>query len=114
MRIVLLILAAISALVGLIFTILPFGTIGVLPGIAAIVLGLLAYLLSKKQEKPFKTALLFMVMGVFVAIGSGTKTLWVKDEVAVDQEFQQKEEQVKNEAIEELKELEGDLEEIGE
>lgn len=114
MRILLLILATLSALLGLIMTILPFGTIGVLPGIVCLLLAVGAYFLSKKQQKSLKIPMLFAVIGILVIIGSGTKSLWVKDEVAIDQEFEEKEEAIKNEAIEELKELESDLEEIEE
>ncbi|AXT50053.1 hypothetical protein D1818_04110 [Aquimarina sp. BL5] len=112
MRIVLISIAAIAAFLGIIMAILPFGTIGVLPGIVAIISGFGAYFLSKKQLKPQKLSLLFLTIGVLVIVASGSKSFWVKDEVAVDEEFQQKEEQSKEEAIEELKEIESELEEI--
>lgn len=114
MRTLLIILAGISAFIGLIITILPFGTIGILPGVGAILLGLVAYLVSKKKQQPHKLSLVFMAIGVLVTIGSGTKTLWVKDEIAVDKTFEKKEEQHKKEAIKELNELESELEEIEE
>ncbi|MBQ4821950.1 hypothetical protein [Aquimarina sp. MMG016] len=112
MRVLFIILAAVASLLGLIMTILPFGTLGILPGIIALLTGLGAFYISKKQQKPKKLSLLFVVIGVLVILGSGTKSLWVKDEVAVDQEFEQKEEKIKEEAIEELKEIESELEEI--
>lgn len=112
MRIVLLTVAAIAAFLGIIMAILPFGTIGVLPGVVAIIAGFGAYYFSKKNKKPQKLSILFLSIGILVAVASGSKSLWVKDEVAVDTEFQQKEEQSKEEAIEELKEIESELEEI--
>ncbi|WP_299220432.1 hypothetical protein [uncultured Aquimarina sp.] len=112
MRIVLISIAAIAAFLGIIMAILPFGTIGILPGIVALISGFGAYFISKKQLKPQKLSLLFLTIGVLVIVASGSKSLWVKDEVAVDEEFQQKEEQSKEEAIEELKEIESELEEI--
>ncbi|OED36218.1 hypothetical protein AB832_05715 [Flavobacteriaceae bacterium (ex Bugula neritina AB1)] len=112
MRIVFISIAAITAVLGIIMAILPFGSIGVLPGITAIVSGLIAFYLSKKKQKPQKLSLLFTTIGVLVIIASATKSFWVKDEVAIDQEFKQKEENSKEEAIEELKELENDLDEI--
>ncbi|MFD2564743.1 hypothetical protein [Aquimarina rubra] len=112
MRIVLISIAAIAAFFGIIMAILPFGTLGILPGIVALIAGFGAYFLSKKQLKPQKLSLLFLTIGVLVIVASGSKSLWVKDEVAVDEEFQQKEEQSKEEAIEELKEIESELEEI--
>jgi len=111
MRIVLISLAAIAAFLGIIMAILPFGTLGILPGILAIVTGFGAYYVSKKQQKPRKLSLLFLTIGILTTIGSGSKSLWVKDEIAVDTEFQEKEEQIKEEAIEELKEIENELEE---
>ncbi|MGY3795370.1 hypothetical protein [uncultured Aquimarina sp.] len=112
MRIVLLSVAAIAAFLGIIMAILPFGTIGVLPGVVALIAGFGAYYFSKKNDKPQKLSILFLTIGILVAIASGSKSFWVKDEVAVDTEFQQKEEQSKEEAIEELKEIESELEEI--
>ncbi|WP_378173109.1 hypothetical protein [Aquimarina sp. SS2-1] len=112
MRIALLSLAALSAFLGIIMAILPFGTLGVLPGIVALLSGFAAYYISKKKQKPQKLPLLFLTIGVLVIVASGSKTLWVKDVVAVDTEFQEKEEQSKEEAIEELKEIENELEEI--
>lgn len=112
MRIVLLTVATIAAFLGIIMAILPFGTIGVLPGVVAIIAGFGAYYFSKKNKKPQKLSILFLSIGILVAVASGSKSLWVKDEVAVDTEFQQKEEQSKEEAIEELKEIESELEEI--
>ncbi|WP_299251836.1 hypothetical protein [uncultured Aquimarina sp.] len=112
MRIVLISIAAIAAFLGIIMAILPFGSIGILPGIIALIAGFGAYFVSKKQLKPQKLSLLFLTIGLLVIVASGSKSLWVKDEVAVDQEFQQKEEQSKEEAIEELKEIESELEEI--
>lgn len=112
MRIVLLTVAAIAAFLGIIMAILPFGTIGVLPGIVALIAGFGAYYFSKKNKKPQKLSILFLSIGILVVIASGSKSLWVKDEIAVDTEFQQKEEQSKEEAIEDLKEIESELEEI--
>ncbi|AXT54857.1 hypothetical protein J8L88_17840 [Aquimarina sp. MMG015] len=112
MRIVLISIAAIAALLGIIMAILPFGTIGVLPGIVSLLAGIGAFYISKKKQKPQKLSLLFLTIGVLVIVASGSKSLWVKDEIAVDEEFEQKEEQSKEEAIEELKEIENELEEI--
>ncbi|SEM13765.1 hypothetical protein SAMN04487910_4245 [Aquimarina amphilecti] len=112
MRIVLISIAALASLLGIIMAILPFGTIGVLPGIVALLAGFGAFYISKKKQKPQKLSLMFLTIGVLIIVASGSKSLWVKDEIAVDTEFQQKEEQSKEEAIEELKEIESELEEI--
>ncbi|MHA7058908.1 hypothetical protein ACWGOQ_0016910 [Aquimarina sp. M1] len=112
MRIVLLSIAAFAAFLGIIMAILPFGTLGVLPGIVALISGFGAYYMSKKKQKPQKLSLLFLTIGVLVIVASGSKSLWVTDEVAIDKEFQEKEEQSKEEAIEELKEIESELEDI--
>lgn len=114
MRIILLILAGIASVIGIIMTILPFGNIAILPGVFVIIVAAAAYFLSKKQQKPHKMALLFVAIGLFTITGSGSKALWVKDEVAVDKDFEQKEEQSKEEAIKELKEIESELEELEE
>ena len=112
MRFLLISIAAIAAFLGIIMAILPFGTIGVLPGIVAIIGGFGAYYVSKKQQSPHKLSILFLSIGVLVVITSGTKSIWVEDKIADDTEFQLKEEQSKEEAIEELEEIENELEEI--
>ncbi len=113
-RIVFILIAAIAAFIGIIMAILPLGTIGILPGGIAAIVGLAAYGISKKQEKPTKVALLFVVIGILVVITSGSKSIWSKDEIADDQELVQKEEESKKEAIEDLKEIESELNEIEE
>ncbi len=112
MRIILISLAAITSVLAIIMAILPFGTIGILPSSIAICSGLVAYYMSTKQKKPKKLALLFTVIGVITIVTSSTKSLWIKDELAEDQEFIQKEEQSEKDAIKDLKEIENDLEDI--
>jgi len=112
MRITFITVAAIAAVLGIIMAILPFGSIGVLPGLVAFIAGLIAYFFSKKNIKPKKLSILFSIIGLLVVIVSSTKSLWIKDEIAIDKEFDKKEEISKKEAIKELKEMENDLDEI--
>ena len=114
MRILFISIAAITAFLGIIMAILPFGTIAILPGVITILTGFGAYYVSKKRQKPLKLSLLFLIIGILVIIASGTKSLWVEDKIADDTEFQQKEEHSKEDAIEELEEIENELEEIEE
>lgn len=101
MRKVLLILAVIFAVIGILFTILPLGTIAFLPLGVAVILSILAIVKSVDKQKNFpKWVLIVSIVAVLVVAG---KQLFIKDKVAVDQQF-------KNEKIEKQQEAKKDLE----
>jgi hypothetical protein len=105
MRILIVVLAIVFTFLGIIFSVLPMDTMAFLPIGLALILSLLLIKKSEEQEKKLPKALLFIsaLCSVFV-LG---KTLFIKDEVVVDQKFEQQKMETKQEAKKELEEIEG-------
>lgn len=106
MKIVVISLAGLFCLVGMVFSYLPMGTIALLPvGIAA---GLSILAIRQDNNKKFPKIILgITIMSFLFVIG---KSIFVKDEVVQDVNFEQQKMQQKQEAQQELEELENDLE----
>lgn len=105
MRKLIVVLAIVFTVLGIIFSVLPMDTMAFLPIGLALILSLLLLKKSEEKEKKLPKALLFIsaLCSVFV-LG---KTLFIKDEVVVDQKFEQQKMQTKQEAKKELEEIEG-------
>ena len=105
MRNLFIITAIFFAIIGIVFTVLPLGTIALLPIVLALVFGILAYTKSEgSQRKIPKLIVLVSALTILVAIG---KELFIKDEVIVDQKFEQEKIESKEAAQKELEELDG-------
>lgn len=102
MRKTLVITASILAVLGITFTILPLGTIAILPNLLALTLAFIAFKKSdaKHQNLP-KIIILISALTLLTVIG---KEVFVKEVVAVDKQFNQQKVESKKEA---QKELEG-------
>lgn len=111
MRKTLIILSLLFALLSVIFTVLPLGTIAVLPIVTTLLLSFLTLKKSDTNSKKFpKTLLSIATVCLVVVLG---KQLLVKEKVAKDVQFEQTIEKSKEEnkkELEELENLEGDLE----
>ena len=105
MRKLLIILSIIFAIAGIIFTILPMGTIAFLPVSIAIISSVLAIVKSGATQKTFPKILLLCAIVIFLA--DVAKDVLFKDKVSVDQQFIQEKQDSKQEAQKELEELEG-------
>jgi hypothetical protein len=105
MRKLITVIAIIFTVVAIIFSVLPMDTIAFLPVGIALVFSLLLLKKSEPAQKMIPKALLFVcaLCSVFV-LG---KTLFIKDEVEVDQKFEQQKMETKQEAKKELEEIEG-------
>lgn len=108
MRKLLLILTIIFTVLSIIFTALPMDTLAFLPIGLALILGLFLLKSSKENQKKIPNGLLFL-SAVCSAIVLG-KILFVKDEVVKDEAFEKQKIETKEEAKQELEELENDLE----
>jgi len=98
-----LISAIIFATVGLIFTILPLGTIAILPVLIAIIFCLLAFYKSNPELKKLpRIVLIISATTLLVIIG---KSVLVKDKVVADKQFEMKKEESKKEDIKDLEGL---------
>jgi thiol:disulfide interchange protein len=103
MRKLLIALALFFTLIGIVFTVLPMGTMAVLPMGIALVFAVLAFLKSDEDQKSVSKYLLFFTVIVLVFIVG--KVVFIQDEVAEDAQFEETKIDSVNEAIEELDEL---------
>ncbi len=104
MRKLFIVLAFIFALLGAAFTILPLGTLALLPIGLALIFGFVAFLKSDAQEKNVPKWIL-IVAGVTLIIVLG-KEILITDEVAKDEQFEQKKIESKKEDLKDLEDLE--------
>lgn len=104
MRKLLIVLTIILAIIGIIFTILPMGTLAFIPVGAAVLLSIVTILVSKNNQKLFPKYLLLASFIVFLTVVA--KDVFVKDQVVIDQQFDANKEESKQEAKKELEELE--------
>ena len=103
MRKLLIALTIFFTLIGIVFTVLPMGTMAVLPMGIALVLAVLAFLKSDKDQKGMSKYLLIFTVIVLVFIVG--KVVFIQDKVAEDTQFEETKTESVNEAIEELDEL---------
>ncbi|WP_203255689.1 FUSC family protein [Hyunsoonleella ulvae] len=104
------ILAVIASALTIIFSVLPISNLAIFPGITALIFGLIAFYLSKKTGK-VKKIIQFSFLLTIMALGLTTyKAIFTKTEVGNTEALVEKETESKQEAIEELEEL--DLEDI--
>jgi preprotein translocase subunit SecG len=101
MRKVLIVLAFIFAILGIVFAILPMGTLGVLPVGLSLVFGGIAYMKSDATNRNVPKWLLIVAGAILVVII--VRNL-IPDEVEKDVQFEQKKIESKQE---DLKDLEG-------
>jgi len=96
------ILSIVFAVFGLVFTILPMGTIALVPIALALTFAFIAIL--RQREKLFpKILLLIIFLNLLTVIG---KEVFVKDVVEADKQFESVKDQSEQEAQKELEELE--------
>lgn len=105
MRKLLIVLTITLAVLGIVFTVLPMGTLAFIPVGAAILISIITISLSKGNQKMFPKYLLLASFMVFLAVVA--KDVFVKDQVVTDQQFDTNKEESKQEAKKELEELEG-------
>lgn len=104
MRKVFNVLAVLFILIGIVFVVLPMGTMGVLPTGLAIIFSGIALFISEGSAKKFpKWMLIVSVLLLVVVVAKAM----MPNEVAADTEFEQKKIESKNEDLKDLEELEG-------
>lgn len=103
MRKSLIVLAFIFTIIGILFAILPMGTLGILPIGLAILFALVAFVKSDAGEKNVpKWLLIIAVLTLVVIIIRAT----IPDEVQEDAQFEQKKIESRQEDLQDLEELE--------
>jgi MFS superfamily sulfate permease-like transporter len=105
MRKTFLILALIFTVVSIIFTALPLDTLALAPIGLALLFIFIAFKKSSIEERKLPKRL-FIVVYICALIVLG-KTYLIKDEIAVDNKFEQEKIETKQEAKKDLEELEG-------
>jgi peptidoglycan/LPS O-acetylase OafA/YrhL len=101
MRKVLIVLAFIFTILGIVFAVLPMGTLGILPVGLSLIFGALAYFKSEANDRVVPKWLLIIAGLTLVVI---IVRSFIPDEVAQDTQFEQKKIESKQE---DLKDLEG-------
>lgn len=105
MRVLVTILGIVFAIVGLVLSILPFGFIALIPIIAALILGLIAYKLLLKDNK--STTLIKIVFAVvLISTGLAIYNALKPNEIIIDQDAIEKQKQEDKETLEELEDIE--------
>jgi len=104
MRKTLIVLAFIFAILGIVFAILPMGTLGILPIGLSLIFGGIAYYKSAPDDKAVPKWLL-IVAGLTLAVV--IVRAMIPDEIEKDDQFEQKKVESKKEDLKDLEELEG-------
>ncbi len=105
MRQLFIILSLILSLLGLILSILPFGTIALFPIIAAFIFGLLAFRISKKEQKNLTIIKIIFFITIVSLCISIYRSVFENNIIENDIETIEKEKQSEKETIEELEEI---------
>ena len=105
MRKVFNVLAVLFIIVGIIFAILPMGTLGLLPVGLAVIFSGLAFIISDDAQKKFPKILLLISALLLVVVM--IKAYAIPNEVAEDTQFEQQKVESNIEDIKDLEELEG-------
>jgi len=103
MRKILISSASFFALLGVVLTILPFGTIALLPIVLALVLAFFAFRISNLNQRRF-TRIILIISAVTLLVVIG-KDIFVKDVVAVDKQFEKNKVESKKDDIKDLEGL---------
>jgi hypothetical protein len=96
MRNILIILSVIFGLLGIVFVILPMGTIAFLPAGIALALSIIAYLCSGKSKRKF--SLHINDSFILLLLSAGAKKVFVEDTVKVEKQFLEEKQQAKQDA----------------
>jgi EamA domain-containing membrane protein RarD len=104
MRLLFVILAVFFAVIGIVFTILPLGTLALIPIVFALIFSALGLYKSEGKLKLFpKLILIISAVAMLVVIG---KEVFIKDEVAADNQINKIKVESKKEAVKDLEGLE--------
>jgi hypothetical protein len=105
MRKIIIIIAIVFAVIGIVFTILPMGTLALLPNLLALALAVFALFLSKGNKQLKKLPFIIIIVAALASLTVVGKSLLVKDEVAPDKQFEQKKIQSEKEDVKDLEGL---------
>ena len=104
MRKLFIVLAIVFAILGIVFAVLPLGTLALLPVGLALIFAFIAFIQSDINQKSLPKWIL-VVAGLTLIIVIGKVSL-VEDEVAKDEQFEQKKVESKLEDLKDLEDIE--------
>ncbi len=110
MRTIFILLGTMAAILAVIMAFLPFGSIALAPALLGLIFGFFALKMGKDKGKG--SAKFIIVLSVLAGAIAVVKPLVFKNEVRTDQQFEIREQESRQEAIEELEELENELDEL--
>jgi len=113
MRILFIILGALAAIIALTLSILPFGLLALIPAVAALIFGLLAFTLSKKEGKSKGIVNLIFLLTVIALVITTYRSITNENTIETDTEFIEKEKESEEKAMDELEDIEGVNDESG-
>jgi membrane-bound ClpP family serine protease len=103
MRKFLIVTCIIFIVIGISFLFLPLGTIGLVPTFLALIIGLILFLTSQKENDRRKRTPKILLGTIFLLIVFIIgKSMLIEEEVAIDQDFEEKLEKSNEENIQEL------------
>jgi len=106
MRNLFIILGLISAILAVVLSALPLFNMAFIPAIAALIFGSIAFYLSKQQNQSNKIVQLIFLLTIITLVISTYKAVFYEVEVGNIDELEVREEQVKENALEELDNIE--------
>ena len=108
MKVLFRVLGLISAAMAVVLSILPLSNLAFIPAIAALVFGLIAFLMAKQHQEPRKSIQLIFILTIIALSLATYKFMFSESEVGNTEELQETEQKSEEEAIEELEGLEID------
>lgn len=104
------ILSMFFGLIGLILSFLPLGLISLIPAIIGLVFWFIAYLIKRKTEVKSKIIFVAITLSILAILITGFSEIFIQDKVIEDLKFNEKIEQSKSEAIDDLEDALEDIE----
>ncbi|KAA5823569.1 DUF3810 domain-containing protein [Algibacter amylolyticus] len=105
------ILALIASIFAVIFSVLPISNLAIFPAIAALIFGIIAFYLSKKEGQ-VKKIIKFTFLLTIVALALTTyKAVFTTTEIADTEAIEAKEVKLEEESLEELEDLDIEIDE---
>jgi hypothetical protein len=98
-------IAILFALISIVFTVLPMGTLAIIPIAITLIFGFLGF--RNSEGIPMHISRLALFAGGLMLLIVIGKEIFIKDEVVVDQQFEQKKAAGEKEDVKQLEELEG-------
>ena len=106
MRLICIVLSSIASIIAIVLAALPLYKLAFIPAIIALVFGLIAFYLSKKQNESKKMIQLIVLLTIIALALTTYKTVFEKTEVGNTEALELREDEAKENAIEELDDIE--------